>query len=101
MLFYRILKVYTMNSHFIELREKLIYCVFFIISVFSVLFYYSDIIYDLFSIPIKNQLPKDSNIIATQVTSTFLIPFKLSINISLIISMPYIIFNIWNLGNFL
>jgi len=85
-----------MNIHFIELREKLVYCIFFIISIFAVLFYYSDIIYDLFSIPIKNQLPKDSNIIATQVTSTFLIPFKLSINTSLIISMPYIIFNIWN-----
>ena len=85
-----------MNIHFTELRERLVYCIFFIVSIFSVLFYYSDIIYDLFSIPIKNQLPKDSSIIATQVTSTFLIPFKLSINTSLIISMPYIILNIWN-----
>jgi len=84
-----------MNIHFLELRQRVVYCIFFIISIFVVLFYYSDIVYDLFSIPIKNQLPQGSSIIATQVTSTFLVPFKLSINLALILSAPYIIFNIW------
>jgi len=85
-----------MNIHFFELRQRLTYCIFFIISIFVVLFYYSDIVYDLFSIPIKNQLPRGSSIIATQVTSTFLVPFKLAMNISLMLSAPYIIFNIWS-----
>ena len=84
-----------MNLHFFELRQRLIYCIFFLFSIFSVFFFYSDIIYDLFSIPIKNQLPNDSSIIATQITSTFLVPFKLALNLSLILSIPYIIFNIW------
>jgi len=85
-----------MNIHFIELRERLINSFLFFINIFIVLFYYSDIIYDLFSIPIKHQLPQNSTIIATQITSTFLVPLKLSINLSLIISSPYIIFQIWS-----
>lgn len=85
-----------MNTHFIELRERLIYCFIFFINIFIVLFYYSDIVYDLFSIPIKHQLPKNSSIIATHITSTFLVPLNLSINLSLIISSPYFIFQIWS-----
>ncbi len=85
-----------MNTHFYELRERIIYCIFFMINIFIVLFYYSDIVYDLFSIPIKTQMPKESDIIATQITSTFLIPFKLAVNLSLIISAPYIILNVWS-----
>ncbi len=85
-----------MNIHFFELRRRLIYVVFFLLSVFFVLFYYSDIIYDLFSLPIKAQLPIGSNIIATSITSTFLVPLKLSFSLALIIILPYIMFNIWS-----
>ena len=80
-----------MNTHFLELRQRIIYCLFFILSIFFVLFYFSDIIYDIFAIPIKKQLPKNGNLIATQVTATFLVPLKLAINLSLILSMPYTI----------
>lgn len=85
-----------MNIHFFELRRRLICCIFFFISIFLVLFYYSDIVYDLFSVPIKIQLPQNSSIIATQITSTFLVPLKLTMNVSLIISIPYFILHIWN-----
>ncbi len=86
----------AMNIHILELRDRIIYCIIFIISVFSVLFYYSDVIYDLFSIPLLRQLPGGSSLIATQVTSTFLVPFKLSINLSFLLSVPYVIFHIWS-----
>ncbi len=85
-----------MNIHFFELRKRLIYCIIFFANIFSVLFYYSDIIYDLFAIPIRSYMPENSNIIATQVTSTFFVPFKLAMNLSLLISAPYVLFNIWN-----
>lgn len=85
-----------MNTHFIELRERVIYSFTFFSLIFIVLFYYSDIIYELFSIPIRHQLPKNGNIIATQVTSTFIVPLKLSMNLSLIISLPYFILQIWH-----
>jgi sec-independent protein translocase protein TatC len=85
-----------MNIHFMELRQRLVYSIFFLFIIFCVLFFYSDILYDLFSIPIIKQLPVGSNIISTKITSTFLVPLKLSINLSLIISTPYIIYQLWN-----
>lgn len=85
-----------MNTHFLELRRRIIYVIFFLVNIFFVLFYYSDIIYDLFSVPIKTQLPQGSSIIATSITSTFLAPLKLSFNLSLIVVLPYIIYHIWS-----
>ncbi|HIH2762861.1 MAG TPA: twin-arginine translocase subunit TatC [Candidatus Azoamicus sp.] len=84
-----------MNIHFLELRKRIIYVAFFYIIIFGVFFYYSDIIYDLFSLPIKSQLPIGSSIIATNVTSTFLVPLKLAFNLSLLVVLPYIIFHLW------
>lgn len=84
-----------MNIHILELRDRLIYCVVFFLSSFFVLFYYSDVIYDIFSIPLLMQLPKGSSLIATQVTSTFLVPFKLSLNLSFLFSFPYFVFHLW------
>lgn len=84
-----------MNTHFLELRKRIIYISFFFILLFVVFFYYSDIIYDLFSLPIKSQLPVGSSIIATNVTSTFVVPLKLSFNFTLLIVSPYIIFHAW------
>ena len=48
-----------------------------------------------FSNPILKQLPNKSSIIATKLTSTFFIPLKLSFYISLVLSIPYLIYNIW------
>lgn len=84
-----------MNIHFLELRKRIIYVLFFFITIFIVFFYYSDIIYDLFSLPIKSQLPNGSNIIATSVTATFLVPLKLAFNLSIVFILPYVIFHIW------
>ncbi len=85
-----------MNIHFLELRTRIIYCLIFFITIFSIFFYFSDILYDLFSTPIKAQLQTNSSLIAIKITSTFIIPLKLAFYTSLIISIPYFSFNIWN-----
>lgn len=84
-----------MNTHFIELKERIIYCVCFFITIFITLFYFSDIIYDLFSIPIKIQNIDKNNLIAIKITSTFIVPLKLTFYTAIIISLPYFILNIW------
>lgn len=84
-----------MNIHILELRKRIIYCIFYIFVNFFILFYYSDIIYDIFSIPIKEQLHKGSSIIAINITSIFFVPLKLSINLTFILSYPYILLNFW------
>lgn len=89
------LKINMINVHIFELRQRMIYCLFFLASIFSITFYYSDILYDLFSMPIKNQLPENSKLISTQITATFTVPLKLAFNLSVIISSPYLILNLW------
>ena len=82
-----------MHIHFLELRKRIIYCLFFFITIFIVLFYFADITYDLFSTPITKQI--NTSLIAIKITSTFIIPLKLSFYLATIICTPYILFNIW------
>lgn len=84
-----------MNTHFIELKERIIYCCFFFITIFLILFYFSDIIYDIFAMPIKIQNIEKNNLIAIKITSTFIVPLKLTLYTTIIISMPYFMLNIW------
>ncbi|QQG46868.1 MAG: twin-arginine translocase subunit TatC [Candidatus Azosocius agrarius] len=85
-----------MNLHFIELRKRIINCFIFIICVFLILFSFSQELYSLIAKPIIKQLPEGNTLIATHVTTPFLIPLKLTFLISIIISIPYFISNIWN-----
>ncbi|HFL8819412.1 MAG TPA: twin-arginine translocase subunit TatC [Candidatus Azoamicus sp. OHIO2] len=84
-----------MNIHLLELRQRLIFCIYFFTLMFLILFYFSDILYDLFSLPIKTQTPNTNALIAIKVTSTFMIPLKLAFYIAFSLSTPYFIFNIW------
>ncbi|HFL8794754.1 MAG TPA: twin-arginine translocase subunit TatC [Candidatus Azosocius sp. HAIN] len=84
-----------MNVHFIELRKKIINCFIFILCVFLILFSFSQKIYVFIAEPMIRQLPEGNTLIATHVTTPFLIPLKLTFLISIIISIPYIINNIW------
>lgn len=83
-----------MNTHFLELRSRSIHCIIFFTTIFLILFYFSDVLYDLFSMPIKSQ--NNSALIAIRVTSTFMVPIKLAFYVSLLISSPYFIFHTWN-----
>lgn len=85
-----------MKSHLIELRKRIINCFIFITCVFSVLFSFSQKIYTFIAEPMMSQLPEGNTLIATHVTTPFLIPLKLTFLISVIISVPYFISNIWN-----
>ncbi len=84
-----------MNVHFIELRKKIINCFIFILCVFLILFSFSQKIYVFIAEPMIRQLPEGNTLIATHVTTPFLVPLKLTFLISIIISIPYIINNIW------
>ena len=46
--------------------------------------------------PIQSILPIDSSMIAAEIASTFLAPFKLTLFLSIILSMPYILVQLWS-----
>ena len=69
----------TFISHLIELRTRLIRCVVFILFVFIGLFYFANDIYSFLAAPLFKHLSPESSMIATEVASPFLAPFKLTL----------------------
>ncbi len=85
----------TLIAHLTELRDRILRCLISIFIIFLFLFPFSNDIYEFVSMPLRNLLPEGTSMIATEVASPFLTPFKLSILSSLYIAMPYILFQIW------
>ncbi|KAA2286678.1 twin-arginine translocase subunit TatC, partial [Acinetobacter sp. AB116925] len=52
--------------------------------------------YRLLSEPLMLQLPASSSMIATDVTATFMAPFKLNLFVALMLEMPFILYEIWS-----
>jgi sec-independent protein translocase protein TatC len=82
-------------SHLIELRNRLIHIVIFIACIALPLSIYANDIYALLAQPLMAHLPQNSSMIATNVTSPFMTPFKLSLVTSIFISMPFVLYQFW------
>ena len=63
--------------------------------VFIGLFAYSNELYLYISEPLRQYLPASSSMIATDVASPFLTPFKLTLVLSLFAAMPYVLYQVW------
>ena len=82
-------------QHLLELRTRIIRSAVVIFVVFAGLFYFSSDIYEFISQPLRVYLPEGASMIATDVASPFLAPFKLTLVLSLFIAVPYILHQIW------
>ena len=85
----------TFLSHLAELRDRLLKSVLLVVVVFLCLFPFSQEIYAWLAQPLLQQLPEDTNMIAIEVASPFLIPFKLVMMLSVFISVPFILYQVW------
>jgi len=66
-----------------------------ILVVFLVLAPFSDFIFRSIALPLMEQLPEGSTMIATQVASPFLTPFKTTMFAALFLSMPVVLYQVW------
>lgn len=82
-------------SHLTELRTRLLRCVAVIFLIFAALFSFAQQIYTLVSAPLRAHLPANATMIATDVASPFLTPFKLTMIVSLFLAIPLILQQIW------
>lgn len=82
-------------SHLSELRSKLLKSASFILIAFLSLVYFSNSIYEFVAEPLKAFLPVNSSMIATEVASPFLSPLRLTFYVSLLVSIPYLLGQIW------
>ncbi|MBL4567022.1 MAG: twin-arginine translocase subunit TatC [Porticoccus sp.] len=82
-------------THIVELRNRLIRCLVVILVIFIGLFAFSNDLYLYVSEPLRAHLPETSSMIATDVTSPFLTPFKLTLVLSFFAAMPFILYQVW------
>ncbi len=82
-------------SHLVELRDRLLRSVLFVLVIFSVLFFFANDIYHFIATPIMQALPEGSTMVATRTTAPFLTPFKLALVTSVFIGMPFLLYQAW------
>ncbi len=82
-------------SHLIEFRDRALRSIVAIMIIFVGLFSFSNQLYLYVSEPIRKFIPESSSMIATEVASPFLTPFKLTLVLSLFAAMPYILYQVW------
>jgi sec-independent protein translocase protein TatC len=82
-------------SHLVELRDRLMRMLAAVLLVFLALFPFANDIYTYVAAPLMAQLPEGTSMIATQVASPFLTPFKLALVSAVFLSMPYLLFQLW------
>lgn len=85
----------TLIGHLVELRDRVMKSLLAILIVFMSLIYFANDIYELVAKPIRDQLPEGTTMIATDVTSTFFAPFKLTLVVAFFLAMPVILGQIW------
>lgn len=83
-------------GHLTELRDRLLRCIAAVLLVFLALIYFANDIYFFVSAPLRAALPEGASMIATEVASPFLAPFKLTLFVSLFIAVPYILHQAWS-----
>mgnify|MGYP000019045661 FL=1 len=81
--------------HLIELRNRLLKAMIFIVVVFLCLYSFSNELYLMISKPLETLLPQGSSMIATGVASPFLVPFKLTLVSAIFITIPFLLHQVW------
>jgi sec-independent protein translocase protein TatC len=82
-------------SHLIELRNRLLKVVICVLVIFLGLSVYANDIYSFLAGPLLKHMPQNSTMIAIDVASPFLTPFKLALIVAVFISVPVILYQFW------
>lgn len=82
-------------AHLTELRDRLLRAVLAILVAFICLFPFANEIYAFVAEPLQSLLPEGSSMIATEVASPFLTPFKLTLVLAIFVAIPYVLFQVW------
>ena len=85
----------TLLSHLVELRSRLLKVAAAVIIVFVALLPFSKRIFEVVSAPLVKVLP-GGQMIATEVASPLLTPFKLTFFVALFVAMPIVLHQVWS-----
>ena len=86
----------TLVEHLTELRNRLLRVVIAIGVVFIACVPFADQLYTLLALPLLERLPEGSTMIATEVASPFLTPFKLAFVAAVALTIPVALHQAWS-----
>ena len=82
-------------QHLIELRDRLLRIVLVVVVIFLALFAFANDLYSYLAEPLLRHMPEGTSMIATEVASPFLTPFKLTLVLSIFLTIPVILYQAW------
>jgi sec-independent protein translocase protein TatC len=82
-------------EHLVELRGRLIKASLAVLVTLLILLPFSRKLYEALAAPLTAVLPEGSSMIAIDVASPFLTPFKLALLLALILSIPVVLYQLW------
>jgi sec-independent protein translocase protein TatC len=83
-------------EHLKELRQRLLNAIAAVMVIFLGLIWFANPIYQFVSEPLRRFLPEGATMIATEVASPFLTPFKLVLVLSVFAAIPVILHQAWS-----
>ena len=81
--------------HLLELRDRVLKSVIGFLITFLCLVPFANEIYNILATPLLLSLPEGGQMIATEVTTPFLVPLKVAMLAAFTISAPYTLYQIW------
>jgi sec-independent protein translocase protein TatC len=82
-------------THLVELRQRLVRAAIAVLVVFLALTPFMKEIFDLMSKPMMAALPAGSRLLATGVITPFMVPLKVTLFVSLLLALPYVLWQAW------
>ncbi|KVW96149.1 twin-arginine translocase subunit TatC [Thiobacillus denitrificans] len=85
----------TFISHLIEMRDRLLRAVIAVVVLFVLLFPWAQDLYALLAKPMLAALPQGGQMIATEVTTPFFVPIKVTMMTAFLLAMPWVFYQMW------
>ena len=85
----------SVSNHLLELRTRLLKVIIFFGALSLIGIPFAADIYSFVANPLISILPSGSSMIATEVASPFMAPIKLVIYLALLLSMPWLFYQLW------
>lgn len=82
-------------AHLVELRNRLLKAILMVLLAFLVLSFVANDLYTQLAAPLLQHLPQGSQMVAIDVASPFLTPFKLALVTAIFITVPFSLYQLW------
>ncbi|MEA5445084.1 twin-arginine translocase subunit TatC [Gammaproteobacteria bacterium AB-CW1] len=82
-------------DHLTELRNRLLRMVAAVLLAFIAIAPFARHLFTMLAEPLARHLPAESSLIATQVASPFLTPFKMALVAAIFLAIPYLLYQVW------